>query len=57
MRGQQGKVEEVAQLVSQWKENYTCHSTPEESMDTTQFEETLGNFSGNNLSSLRNASS
>ena len=49
-------MEEVAQLVSQWKEDYTCHSTAEEPMDTTQFEEALGDFGGNNLSSLRSKS-
>ena len=50
-------MEEVAQLVSQWKEDYTCHSTAEEPMDTTQLEEAVRDFGGNNFSLLRSKSS
>ena len=42
-------MEEVTELISQWEEDYTCNSSAEEPMDTTQYEEAIGNFGGNNL--------
>ena len=46
-------MEKVAELISQWEEDCTCNSTAEEPMDTTQYEEAIGNFGGNNLTLLR----